>query len=217
MLTSFEIIQNQRKERNLLQQEIEAEERYLHVLSLSYYKTCRSKIGRDNSKSIAQQLNYWIDSLTDEQKKNKLLMVELDNSLDEFRKYIFIKYENNLNQRNKFESLFIDQDYVNDVKRILIHKIYDYKLDQSLRNFENGFASPRAHSICALNQQKKEIRSAAHEGMASAYKKLNGPILPESIENMMYQTFERVIDQRIDKFFKGSNRYLGSGEKKLLI
>lgn len=215
MLTSFDIIQQQRRERNLLQQEIEAEERYLHILALSYYKTCMSKVGRDNSKSIAQQLNYWIESLSDDQKRNKLLLVELENSLTDFKNYIFIKYEKNKKQKAKFEELFADQEYINDVKRIMIHKIYDYKLEQSLRNFENGFVSPRAHSVCALNQQMKEIRSAAHEGMASAYKKLNGPVLPDSIENMMLETFERVIDKRINKYFQTTEQFLGNRQALL--
>lgn len=216
MSNSFEIIQQQKKERNLLMQEMEAEERFLHILSLSYTKTCRSKIGKDNALSIAQQLNNWIDSLPKSQKRNKLLLVELENSLTEFKKYIFNKYKHNKKQNSRFKNLFAREDYLKDVKRIMVHKIYEFKLEQSLENFESGFVSPRAHSICALNEQKKEIRSAAHEGMASAYKKLNGPVLPKSLENMMYKTFERVFDERIGKYFNSPGNYLARAEQELL-
>lgn len=210
MSNSFEIIQQQRKEMNLLQKEIEAEERYLHILSMTYRETCRSKIGKENSRSIAQQLNIWIKNLSESQKKNMLLLVELDNTLSKFREYILNKYEGNAKRKNKFEELFSNINYCKDVKRIMIHKIYDYKLEQSLNNFENGFVSPKAHSICALNQQMKEVRNAAHEGMATAYRNLTGPTLPDDIEKTIEQIFERVVKKKLKtygiKTLKGSDK-----------
>lgn len=208
MSNTYDLIQRQRKERNLLQKEMEAEERYLHVLSLTYRDTCQSSIGENNSQSISIQLNHWIKSMSKKEQLSSLLFVSLDKSLEKFEKYVLDKYSSNRSKAAKFKSLFNNQNYRDDCKRIMIHKVYDFKLDETINNLESGFVSPKAHSIVAFNQQRKEIRSAAHEGMASAYKKLNGPVLPDDLEEMMYSTFERVFNKHLSELFSVNKNQL---------
>ena len=217
MLDRYEVIQRQRKERNLLQAETEAEERYLHVLSMTYKETCQSAVGKNECRSIVSQINHWVKDLSNKEKRAYLLFVSLDESLSKLKEYIFDKYSKNSKKLDRFQILFSNQDYVNDCKRLMIHKIYDFKLEQSVNNFESGFVSPRAHSMVALNQQKKQIRTAAHEGLASAYKKLNGYVLPDDIEMMMYQTFEKVVQDHIKGNFKTLRMGLKQGSADLRL
>jgi hypothetical protein len=200
MSSTYEIIQKQRKERNLLQREKEAEERYLPVLEMTYRETCLTKIGKDNSRSIASQLNNWIKSLSENQKKNKLFFVEIEEAIEEFEAYVLEKYKSNKNQRNKFQALFSQDNYINDCKRILLHKIYEYKTDQSLNNPENGFLSATAYRNAMTNHLEKEIRKLAHEGMASSIKRLNSPRLPDDIEGMLIDNFSRLLVKYLDQF-----------------
>jgi hypothetical protein len=200
MSNTYEIIQRQRNERNLLQREKEAEERYLPVLEMTYRETCLTKIGKDNSRSIASQLNNWIKSLSENQKKNKLFFVEIEEAIEEFEAYVLEKYKSNKNQRNKFQALFSQDNYINDCKRILLHKIYEYKTDQSLNNPENGFLSATAYRNAMTNHLEKEIRKLAHEGMASSIKRLNSPRLPDDIEGMLIDNFSRLLVKYLDQF-----------------
>jgi len=200
MSNTYEIIQRQRRERNLLQREKEAEERYLPVLEMTFKETCRTRIGKSNYRSIASQLNNWIKSLSDKQKRNKLFFVELDTAVEEFKNYVLEKYKTNKKQKNKFESLFSQPDYISDCKRILAHKIYDYKTDQSLNNPDNGFLSSTAYRVAMTNHLEKEIRKLAHEGMASTVKKLNSPRLPNDLEQMVINNFKRLLVNHLDKF-----------------
>lgn len=202
MSNAYDIIQRQRKERNLLQREMESEERYLHILSLTYTETCQSRIGKSNAQSIAQQINLWQKTLTESQKKNKLLLVELNDSFHDFKEYILEKYKSNTSKLNEFEALFDQEDYKKDCKRIMIHKIYDYKLNQSIKDFEDGFISPRAHSIAIVNQEIKKVRKFAHEAVNSTYRRLNAPKLPDSIENMIYENIQRIFNN----YFTNENR-----------
>jgi hypothetical protein len=217
MSNTYDVIQRQRKERNLLQREMEAEERYLHVLSLTYKDTCQSGIGKNNSQSISIQLNHWIKSMSKKEQLSSLLFVSLDKSLEKFEKYVLDKYSSNKSKSAEFKSLFNNDDYRNDCKRIMIHKIYDFKLDETINNLESGFVSPKAHSIVAFNQQRKEIRSAAHEGMASAYKRLNGPVLPDDLEDMMYNTFERVFNKHLGDLFEINKNQIDSRDHLRLL
>ncbi|KXS40003.1 MAG: hypothetical protein AWU54_2147 [Candidatus Frackibacter sp. T328-2] len=200
MSSTYEIIQKQRKERNLLQREKEAEERYLPVLEMTLRDTCRTKIGRQNYRSIASQLNSWIKSLSKEQKRNKLFFVELDTAIEEFKSHVLEKYKSNKSQRNKFESLFSQEGYIKDCRRILAHKIYDYKTDQSLNNPDNGFLSATAYRVAMTNHLERELRKLAHEGMASTIKKLNAPRLPDDIEKMVIDNFKRLFVNYLDEF-----------------
>lgn len=202
MSNTYEIIQRQRNERNLLQREKEAEERYLPVLEMTYRETCLTQIGKDNSRSIASQLNNWIKSLSESQKKNKLFFVELEEAIEEFEAYVLEKYKSNKNQRNKFQALFSQNNYIKDCKRILLHKIYEYKTDQSLNNPENGFLSATAYRNAMTNHLEKEIRKLAHEGMASSIKRLNSPRLPDDIEGMLIDNFSRLLVKYLDQFME---------------
>lgn len=200
MSNTYDVIQRQKRERNLLQREMEAEERYLPVLEMTFKETCRTRVGKNNHRSIASQLNNWIKSLSDKQKRNKLFFVELDIAVEEFKSYVLEKYKTNKKQRNKFEALFAQPDYISDCRRILAHKIYDYKTDQSLNNPENGFLSSTAYRVAMTNHLEKEIRKLAHEGMASSIKKLNAPKLPDDIEQMLIDNFNRLFIKYLDEF-----------------
>lgn len=214
MSNTYEIIQRQRKERNLLQREKEAEERYLPVLELTFKETCRTRIGKDQALSISSQLNNWIKSLSDKQKRNKLFFVELDNAVEEFKNYVLEKYKSNKKMRNKFEALFSQEDYVIDCRRILAHKIYDYKTNQSLNNPENGFLSATAYRVAMTNHLEKELRKLAHEGMASSIKRLNAPKLPDDIERMLIDNFSRLFVKYLDEFMNTQKQNLLSEEKR---
>jgi hypothetical protein len=214
MSNTYEIIQRQRKERNLLQREKEAEERYLPVLEMTYKETCLTEIGKAYSRSIAIQLNNWIKSLSESQKKNKLFFVELEAAIREFKTYVLEKYKNKENKRNEFEALFSNEDYIKDCKRILLHKIYDYKVDQALNNPKNGFLSSTAYRNAMTNHFQKEIRKLVHEGTASSIKKLNSPESTDDIEKMLVENFTRLLVKYLDQFMKTQEQNLLNDESR---
>jgi hypothetical protein len=213
MSNAFEVIQKQRKEMNLLQREMELEERNLHVLELNYKDTCRSKIGKENSRSISYQLNLWIKNMEHKEKLSNLLFVSLEKSFNKFKEYIFDKYSSNNKKRIEFKKLFSNKNYVDDCIRIMKHKIYDFKTEESIKTIENGFVSPAANRIALKMHYQKKLRSFYHESINSSYKTVSNYSFPENatiddLERIVDKIVNKVANKKLDKIFKIEDKRL---------
>lgn len=138
-----------------LEEEKSQENAFLFVLGKNNKDIAITNQGKKDALSIAKQLDLWMQTLSEVTKQDILCFTQLPRMVEEFRFYLLNKY---MKQARKYELWYNNlenESYVQDIKRLMLSKIYDFKA-QHVR-----FQSERAlHYYQQMEQYKRKYAFA---------------------------------------------------------
>lgn len=133
------------------------EEAYLFALGKSNKEIAVTDNGKRDALSIARQLDLWIQTLSDHEKSNLLIFMRLPAIVEHFRYYVIMKYEKQRKKQQEWRKKLSDEGYMNDVKRLALPKVYEYKAHYV------SFLSKRALLYYYQTEQLKRLHSFSRE------------------------------------------------------
>ncbi|KFL44587.1 hypothetical protein CH76_01950 [Lysinibacillus sp. BF-4] len=140
-----------------LEEERIKEEKYLFVLGKNNKAIAITTQGKKDALSIARQLDLWIQTLSDQEKSYLLVFMRLSAIIEHFRYYVVMKYEKQRKKQQEWREKLSDANYVKDVERLIVPKIYEYKAQYMT------FLSTRALFYYHQTEQLKRVHAFSRE------------------------------------------------------
>ena len=196
-LSNYELLVKQSSQLQEFEKEANSEDQYLFVLSLTDKETCLSEIGKKNSRSITAQIRVWQKEMTPEELNSKFVFINLEDTVKDFRDYVLNKYSGK--KKAKWEFKFSNDDFFEDVSRLIISRIYRHKHELEKKG-QKGFFSGQAHNQVQLLETKKHVRSLSHEAANRTVKYIEKK--PEGARHLTAGDFEavrRMIEELLDE------------------
>ena len=154
-----------------------------------------------SSRSVGQQTSSWLKTLSEKEKANNLLLINLKDLVENFKEYVLVKYrdKNNQKQVKRWKLLFEDDDFFLSCTKIIAKKIYDYKLESSIngkRMFLNQDAYSKAFEIWRQKEVEKICNKAVSRGnnlLKKGFEKDLGIYLDELSRKGIDATKEEIV------------------------
>lgn len=170
-----------------LEEERIKEEEYLFVLGKNNKAIAITTQGKKDALSIARQLDLWIQTLSDQEKSYLLVFMQLSAIIEHFRYYVVMKYEKQRKKQQEWREKLSDANYVKDVERLIVPKIYEYKAQYMT------FLSTSASFYYHQTEQLKRVHTFSREVCQQIMVALRKEEQEETILNKVSQTVEQAL------------------------
>lgn len=170
-----------------LEEERIKEENYLFVLGKNNKAIAITIQGKQDALSIARQLDLWIQTLSNQEKSYLLVFMRLSAIIEHFRYYVVVKYKKQRKKQQEWRDKLSDTNYVKDVERLIVPKIYEYKAQYMT------FLSTSASFYYHQTEQLKRVHTFSREVSQQIMVALRKEEQEETILNKVSQTVEQAL------------------------
>lgn len=202
----FELLKLQVTQQDFLTVEKELEKSNIHVIQLNDKDIPKGHKAKKDSRSITSQLRLWINTLSEEEKDHNLFFGGIDEAFEKFRDYVLNKYKGK--KGLEWEIKFQDEQYVEDVKKLMMSRIYDHKAKRE------SFVSGDAYNHYQVNLLLKNSRKFSHESVGRMKKVLESKgdytFSEKELQMLIIESIESVLNRELPSFLpkKQNNKFL---------
>lgn len=205
----------------LVSDEIKAEDRYIHCLTIKKSEVCKTEESKDLFNSSTKQIATWFKTLSFDTKVERSLLTNINSSVDEFKSYVTSKLESSKLKKDKvllekYNILFSKPECVEETKLLFLDNIYKLKFELRKLNNPNipGFYSINTFFLYYFHHIHKDCKSSMFEAINSS--ELPDRIEPEHLEQLK-EIFSEVLDKKLKAHAEEISLTLYSSEEYKLF
>lgn len=187
--------------------EAEAEEANMFLVT---YKNksdvISSEWGKTLSGSLMNRVSRYFNQLSQEERDVSSLLVNLDNTYEEFKAYLLGKVKGK--QKEDYNSAFRDADFKNDTINLLVLQAFHHKQDRQRQGYSLFFSKEvqKLHSLATAIRNDRQLMHEASARiakttltLANGSKEALSDAQAEQVEAMIQSTMGNLLDDQLHR------------------